>query len=493
MNSYIMSVDCGTTSERCIIFDKECNIVSSSQKEFRQIYPFPGWVEQDPEDIWQTALYVCRDALDKAGISSEQISAIGITNQRETTIMWDKSTGRPVYNAIVWQCRRTSDIVDKLKADGCSEMISGKTGLLPDAYFSATKLKWIFDNILGVRESAEKGEILFGTVETWIIWKLTNGSVHATDYTNASRTMLYNIYEKKWDEELLSLFGIPSSVLPSVLPSSGLYGYTDKSIFGTSLPIMGAAGDQQSALFGQCCFRPGMTKSTYGTGGFLLMNTGDKPVKSAGGLLTTISCGSGPVPGYAAEGSVFVAGACVQWLRDEMKLIGDSRETEEIANSVPDTLGCYMVPAFTGLGAPYWDQNARGIICGITRGVRREHIIRAALEAIAYEINDVIGIMKSDSLLSDITLKIDGGAAQNNFIAQFQADISNVTVVRPCCIETTALGAAFLAGLACGYWSSLDDITRYNKAERIFEPTMPESKRKSLIDGWNDAVSKARA
>ncbi len=493
MDSYIMSIDCGTTSERCIIFDRQCNIISSSQKEFRQIYPFPGWVEHDPEEMWQTALYVCLDAIEKAGIRADRIAAIGITNQRETAILWDKTTGKPVCNAIVWQCRRTSDIVDKLKADGYSDMIKSRTGLLPDAYFSATKLKWMFDNIPGALAAAEKGELLFGTVETWIIWRLTNGRVHATDYTNASRTMLYNIFEKKWDEELLKVFGIPESILPKVLPSSGDFGYTDKNLFGTELPILGAAGDQQSALFGQCCFRPGMTKSTYGTGGFLLMNTGDKPVISKEGLLTTLSCGSGPVAGYAAEGSVFVAGACVQWLRDEMGLIRDSGETEEIALSVPDTMGCYMVPAFTGLGAPYWDQGARGIICGITRGVKRAHIIRAALEAIAYEINDVIDAMKKDSLITDITLKIDGGAAQNNFLAQFQADISDVNVVRPKCTETTALGAAFLAGLACGYWSSLEEITDYNKAERVFMPSMNSSTRQSLLNGWNEAVRKARA
>ena len=488
MSRYILALDCGTTSERAIVFDKNCGIVASCQKEFRQIYPHPGWVEQDPEEMWETALEVCRNVIDRVG--AEKIEAIGITNQRETTIVWDKTTGKPVMNAIVWQCRRTADIVDRIKAGGYSDMIRSKTGLIPDAYFSATKLEWIFDNVPGTREKAEKGELIFGTVDTWIIWRLTEGKVHATDYTNASRTMLYNICEKKWDKELLGLFGIDESILPEVRLSSGEFGYAGRSFFGREIPILGDAGDQQSALFGQCCFGAGMTKSTYGTGGFLLMNTGDSPVVSSRGLLTTVSCGCGDAPGYALEGSVFVAGACIQWLRDELGMIKDSAESEAIAESVGDTAGCYMVPAFTGLGAPYWDQDARGLICGLTRGVTKAHIVRAALEAIAYEINDVIEAMKSDAMFDDIILNIDGGASQNGFLAQFQADISNIPVRRPKCVETTALGAAFLAGLASGYWSSTEEITRYNAADRIFTPSMDGEKRRSLLNGWSEAVRK---
>lgn len=487
---FIMSIDCGTTSERCMIFDHQLNIKAVSQREFRQIYPKAGWVEQDPGDIWETLLYVCRDALTKAGIRAADIASIGIANQRETTIVWDRYTGKPVMNAIVWQCRRTASEAEKLKTGGYSEKIKLKTGLIPDAYFSSTKLKWILESDEKIRKSAKNGDLIFGTVDSWVIWKLTGCKVHATDYTNASRTMLFNIQEFKWDEDLLRTFGIPKSMMPAVLPSSGYFGETDESVFGKPIPIMGAAGDQQAALFGQCCHQPGQVKNTYGTGGFLLMNTGNRPVFSSGGLLTTISCGTGGEPGYALEGSVFVAGAAIQWLRDELGIIQSAAQSEELALSVEDTSGCYFVPAFTGLGAPYWDQSARGAILGLTRGVGRGHIVRAALEAIAFQTEDILEVMRKDSGINVSRLAIDGGAAQNNFLAEFQSNISDVEIIRPACVETTALGAAFLAGTGCGFWKGLDEIKDYYKVDRTFSPSMSISERSRLLSGWHDAVKR---
>lgn len=488
MAKYIMALDAGTTSNRCILFNEKGEMCSAAQKEFTQYFPKPGWVEHDAREIWSTQIGVAVEAMSKLGVSASDLAAIGITNQRETTIVWDKATGDPVCPAIVWQCRRTSAYCDELRAKGLTETYRAKTGLEIDAYFSGTKLKWILDHIEGARERAEKGELLFGTVETWLIWKLTKGAVHVTDYSNASRTMLFNIHTLTWDEEILQELSIPACMLPEVKPSGCLYGMTDPAFFGGPVPIAGAAGDQQAALFGQTCFKPGEAKNTYGTGCFLLMNTGEKPVASQNGLVTTIAWGLNGKVTYALEGSVFVAGAAIQWLRDEMKLIDSAPSSEEAALSVPDTAGCYVVPAFTGLGAPYWDQYARGTIVGLTRGVNRDHIIRATLESLAYQVNDVIGAMEADSGIGLQALKADGGASANNFIMQFQADITGAPVKRPACVETTALGAAYLAGLTTGYWKNQEDIKKNWQTDRIFEPKMPEEERLAKVKGWKKAV-----
>ena len=485
---YIMSLDQGTTSSRCILFDKSGKICSSAQKEFRQIFPKPGWVEHDAEEIWETTLEVSRAAMEKIGAKASDIAGIGITNQRETTVVWDKTTGKPVSNAIVWQCRRTSGIIDDLVAKGYSETIRGKTGLVPDAYFSGSKIKWILDTVPGARERAEKGELLFGTIETWLIWNLTGGKVHVTDQTNASRTMIYNIHTLKWDKELLEMLDIPESVLPEVKPSSYVYGKTEESLYGGEIPIAGAAGDQQCALFGQCCFTPGEMKNTYGTGCFLLMNTGTTPVNSANGLVTTIAVGFEDHVEYALEGSIFVAGAAVQWLRDGLNVIEKASDSQALALSVPDTCGGYVVPAFTGLGAPYWSQHARGAVMGLTRGFSRAHLVRATLESLAYQTYDICKAMEQDSNIRITELKVDGGACANDFLMQFQSDILDCDVVRPCCIETTALGAAYLAGLAVGYWDSTEDIRANWAVDEVFRNTMDEEKRKAAVSGWHKAV-----
>ena len=488
MKQFVMALDAGTTSNRCILFDRQGNIRSVAQKEFTQYFPKPGWVEHDADEIWSTQLGVAVEAMSKIGAEAADIAAIGITNQRETAIVWDKKTGEPVCNAIVWQCRRTAGFCDKLIADGLEDMIQRKTGLKIDAYFSATKIKWILDHVEGARQRAERGELLFGTVETWLIWKLTKGKVHVTDYSNASRTMLFNINTLQWDEDILELLDIPASMLPEVKPSSCIYGESDASYFGGSIPIGGAAGDQQSALFGQTCFRAGEAKNTYGTGCFLLMNTGEKPVFSDNGLLTTIAWGLDGKVNYALEGSIFVAGAAIQWLRDEMRLIDSSEDSEYMANKVPDTNGCYVVPAFTGLGAPHWDPYARGTIVGITRGVSKYHIIRATLESLAYQVNDVLKAMEADSGITLSSLKVDGGASANDFLMQAQADISNAPVNRPKCVETTAMGAAYLAGLAVGYWKNKEEVLQNWAIDRIFMPGIPEEEREKKIRGWNRAV-----
>ena len=488
MKQFVMALDAGTTSNRCILFDRRGNIRSVAQKEFTQYFPKPGWVEHDADEIWSTQLGVAVEAMTKIGAEAADIAAIGITNQRETVIVWDKKTGEPICHAIVWQCRRTAGFCDKLMADGLEDMIRQKTGLKIDAYFSATKIKWILDHVEGARERAKKGELLFGTVETWLIWKLTKGKVHVTDYSNASRTMLFNINTLQWDEDILKLLDIPASMLPEVKPSSCIYGESDASYFGGSIPIGGAAGDQQSALFGQTCFRAGEAKNTYGTGCFLLMNTGEKPVFSDNGLLTTIAWGLDGKINYALEGSIFVAGAAIQWLRDEMRLIDSSEDSEYMANKVPDTNGCYVVPAFTGLGAPHWDPYARGTIVGITRGVSKYHIIRATLESLAYQVNDVLKAMEADSGITLSSLKVDGGASANDFLMQAQADISNAPVNRPRCVETTAMGAAYLAGLAVGYWKNKEEVLQNWAIDRIFMPGIPEEEREKKIRGWNRAV-----
>ena len=491
-NKYILALDAGTTSNRCILFDKSGQIVCQAQKEFNQIFPEPGWVEHDADEIWSTQLGVAVEAMSKVNATADDIAAIGITNQRETTIIWDKYTGKPVYNAIVWQCRRTAGFCDELKAkDGMIDKIREKTGLIIDAYFSATKIKWILDNVEGAREKAEKGELLFGTVETWLIWKLTGGKVHVTDYSNASRTMMYNIKELKWDEEILEILNIPKIMLPEVKSSSEIYGYTKETLLGGNIPIAGCAGDQQAALFGQNCFLPGDAKNTYGTGCFLLMNTGDKPIYSENGLVTTIAWGLDGKVTYALEGSIFVAGASIQWLRDEMGFISNAAESEELALKVSDTSGCYVVPAFTGLGAPYWDQYARGTIVGITRGVNKNHIVRATLDSIAYQVSDVLSVMNKESGISLNTLNVDGGASANNYLMQTQADIINVPVSRPSCVETTALGAAYLAGLAVGYWSDTTEIKENAKLDRVFNPAIEETERQQRINGWKKAVKYA--
>ena len=485
---YIMSLDQGTTSSRCILFDKQGNICSVAQKEFTQIFPKPGWVEHDPIEIWETTIEVSKQALEKLNITAEDIAGIGITNQRETTVVWDKNTGRPLYNAIVWQCRRTSDIIDDLVKNGYADTIRNKTGLVPDAYFSGSKIKWILDNVEGARERAENGELLFGTIDTWLIWNLTGGKVHVTDQTNASRTMIYNIHDLCWDNELLEMLNIPSSMLPDVKPSSCVYGYTDEMIYGGKIPVAGAAGDQQCALFGQCCFNPGDMKNTYGTGCFLLMNTGRVPVKSDNGLVTTIAVGYEDHVEYALEGSIFVAGAAIQWLRDELKVIEKASESQKYCESVEDTEGGYVVPAFTGLGAPYWSQRARGAVCGLTRGFNRAHLIRATCESLAYQTYDIAKAMEKDAGVKIKELKVDGGACANDFIMQFQSDILNCKVYRPQCIETTALGSAYLAGLAVGYWKNLDDIKENWAIDKIFDSNMSDELRENKLKGWHKAV-----
>ena len=491
MAKYIMALDAGTTSNRCILFNKKGEICSVAQREFTQYFPQPGWVEHDADEIWASMLGVAVEAMSKIGASAEDIAAIGITNQRETAIVWDRNTGEPVYRAIVWQCRRTSAYCDALKEKGLTDKFREKTGLVIDAYFSGTKVKWILEHVQGARERAEKGELLFGTVETWLIWKLTKGAVHVTDYSNASRTMLFNINTLKWDEEILSELGIPKSMLPEAKPSSCIYGHSDPAFFGGAIPIAGAAGDQQAALFGQTCFQPGEAKNTYGTGCFLLMNTGEKPVFSDNGLVTTIAWGLEGKVTYALEGSIFVAGAAIQWLRDEMRFIDSSAESEMMATQVQDTNGCYVVPAFTGLGAPHWDQYARGTIVGLTRGVNKYHIIRATLESIAYQVNDILSAMKADSGIELSSLKVDGGASVNNFLMQTQADIIDAPVNRPQCVETTAMGAAYLAGLAVGYWASKEDVLENWAIDQTFEPVIEEEKRRMMIKGWNKAVKYA--
>lgn len=488
MGKYVMALDAGTTSNRCILFNEQGEIVSVAQKEFTQYFPKPGWVEHDAGEIWSTQLGVAVEAMSKIDATAADIAAIGITNQRETAIVWDKNTGDPVFNAIVWQCRRTSAYCDELKAKGLTDTFRKKTGLVIDAYFSATKLKWILDNVPNARKRAEKGELLFGTVETWLIWKLTKGKVHVTDYSNASRTMMFNINTLAWDDEILKELDIPKCMLPKPMPSSMVYGETDPSFLGGAIPISGAAGDQQAALFGQTCFNPGEAKCTYGTGGFLLMNTGEKPVFSRNGLVTTIAWGLDGKVNYALEGSIFVAGAAIQWLRDEMRLIDSAQDSEYMAKKVPDSNGCYVVPAFTGLGAPYWDQYARGTIVGLTRGVNKYHIIRATLESIAYLVNDVIGAMKVDAKVDLSSLRVDGGASANDFLMQTQADIINAPVDRPSCVETTAMGAAYLAGLAVGYWSNVEDVIHNRKISKTFWPAIEASDRDKRIKGWNKAV-----
>ena len=491
MPKYIMAFDAGTTSNRCILFDQRGEICSSAQKEFTQFFPKPGWVEHDANEIWATQLGVAVEAMGKIGATAADIAAIGITNQRETTVVWDKRTGEPVCNAIVWQCRRTSAYCDELKRQGHTEMIRRKTGLVVDAYFSGTKVHWILENIPGARQRAEQGELLFGTVETWLIWRLTGGKVHVTDYSNASRTMLFNINTLTWDEEILKLLDIPAAMLPTPMPTSCVYGETAPGFFGSPIPIAGAAGDQQAALFGQTCFAPGEAKNTYGTGCFLLMNTGEEPVFSKNGLVTTVAWGLDGKVNYALEGSIFVAGAAIQWLRDEMRLIESAADSEYHAGKVKDTLGCYVVPAFTGLGAPYWDQYARGAIVGLTRGVNKNHIIRATLESIAYQVSDVLEAMRADSGIELTSLKVDGGASANNVLMQIQADILQATVHRPVCVETTALGAAYLAGLAVGYWSSQEDVRLNWAVDRSFFPTITSAQRDEKLFGWKRAVGRA--
>ncbi|MBQ6856057.1 MAG: glycerol kinase GlpK [Lachnospiraceae bacterium] len=491
MSKYVMALDAGTTSSRCILFNKEGTMVSVAQKEFTQHFPQPGWVEHDANEIWSTQLGVAVEAMLKAGASAKDIAAIGITNQRETTIVWDKNTGEPICNAIVWQCRRTSEYCDSLKEKGLVDTFQQKTGLVIDAYFSGTKLKWILDHIPGARERAEKGELLFGTVETWLIWKLTKGNVHVTDYSNASRTMLFNINTLEWDEEILKELNIPKCMLPEVKPSSCVYGETDPQFFGTPILIGGAAGDQQAALFGQTCFEPGEAKNTYGTGCFMLMNTGERPVFSENGLVTTIAWGLDGKVEYALEGSIFVAGAAIQWLRDELQIIERAYETEELAQRVPDTNGCYVVPAFTGLGAPHWDQYARGAILGLTRGVNRYHIIRATLDSLCYQTNDVLKAMEADSGIKLAALKVDGGACANNYLMQTQSDLINAPVKRPCCVETTAMGAAYLAGLAVGYWKDKDEVRKNWAIDKIFEPQISDDKRAEMVEGWDKAVKRS--
>ena len=488
MAKYVMALDAGTTSNRCILFNEKGEMCSVAQKEFTQYFPKPGWVEHDADEIWSSQLGVAVEAMTKIGAEASDIAAIGITNQRETAIVWDKNTGEPVYHAIVWQCRRTAEYCDRLKEKGLAEKFRQKTGLMIDAYFSGTKIKWILDHVEGAREKAEKGELLFGTVETWLIWKLTKGRVHVTDYSNASRTLLFNINTLEWDQEILEELEIPACMLPKPMPSSCVYGEADAAFLGGRIPIAGAAGDQQSALFGQTCFRPGEAKNTYGTGCFLLMNTGEKPVFSENGLVTTIAWGMDGKVNYALEGSIFVAGAAIQWLRDEMRLIDSAADSEYMAQKVKDTNGCYVVPAFTGLGAPHWDPYARGTIVGVTRGVNKCHIIRATLESLAYQVNDVLKAMEADSGITLSALKVDGGASANNFLMQTQSDIIDAPVNRPQCVETTAMGAAYLAGLAVGYWSSKEDVIKNWAIDRTFLPDISEEEQEGRIKGWYKAV-----
>lgn len=488
MAKYVVALDAGTTSNRCILFNEKGEMCSVAQREFTQYFPQPGWVEHDADEIWASMLGVAVEAMNKIGAVAADIAAIGITNQRETSIVWDKNTGEPVYHAIVWQCRRTAEYCDSLKAKGLTDTFREKTGLVIDAYFSGTKVRWILENVPGVRERAEKGELLFGTVETWLIWKLTKGAVHVTDYSNASRTMMFNINTLEWDEEILAELNVPKSMLPEVKASSCIYGEADPSFLGGPIPIAGAAGDQQAALFGQTCYEPGEAKNTYGTGCFLLMNTGETPVFSENGLVTTIAWGLDGKVNYALEGSIFVAGAAIQWLRDEMHLIDSSPDSEYMAKKVADTNGCYVVPAFTGLGAPQWDPYARGTIVGLTRGVNKYHVIRATLESIAYQVNDVLAAMEADFGIRLAALKVDGGASANNFLMQTQADIINAPVNRPRCVETTAMGAAYLAGLAVGYWDSKEDVVKNWAIDKTFEPSIQEEERAKRIKGWNKAV-----
>ncbi|MBR2420814.1 MAG: glycerol kinase GlpK [Oscillospiraceae bacterium] len=490
MPKYIMALDSGTTSNRCILFNAAGEVCSVAQKEFTQIFPHPGWVEHDADEIFNTQLEVAKQALANVGATAADISAIGITNQRETTIVWNKFTGKPIYNAIVWQCRRTAEYCDKLVAKGLTETIRHKTGLVIDPYFSGTKIRWILENIPGAREQADNGELLFGTVETWLIWKLTGGRVHVSDYSNASRTMLFNINTLQWDEEILRLMNIPVSMLPQPKPSSCVYGSTDAQFFGAPIPIAGAAGDQQSALFGQTCFNAGESKVTYGTGSFLLMNTGEKPIFSENGLVTTIAWGLDGKVNYALEGSIFIAGAAIQWLRDELRFIESAGDSEYMALKVKNTNGCYVVPAFTGLGAPYWDAYARGAIVGLTRGVNKYHIVRATLDSITYQTNDVLKAMEADSGIQLSALKVDGGASANNYLVQTQADICGAPVLRPRCVETTAMGAAYLAGLAVGYWPSLDDVRKNWAVDRQFTPAISQEERTERVQGWKKAVAR---
>ena len=491
-NKFILALDAGTSSSRAIVFDHDGRIVSVAQREFRQIYPKPGWVEHDPVEIWDTQLAVAKEAMSKAGAAASSIAAVGITNQRETTVVWDRDTGRPVYNAIVWQCRRTSDFCDELKNRGLANAIRETTGLVPDAYFSGTKLRWVLENVPGARAAAEAGRLLFGTIDTWLLWNLTGGQVHATDYSNASRTMMYDIGSLKWSDDILRELGVPRTVLPEVLPSSGVFGETAPGVFDAPIPVAGVAGDQQSALFGQTCFSPGDAKNTYGTGCFMLMNTGERRVPSANGLLTTIAWGMGGKVSYALEGSVFTAGAAIQWLRDELGLLQKASDSEAMARAVPDTNGCFVVPAFTGLGAPYWDQYARGAVLGLTRGVNRNHIVRATLESLAYQTADVLEAMQKDAGIGLNALRVDGGASANDFLMQFQSDVIGVPVERPACIETTALGAAYLAGLAVGYWSGLDEFKSNADGLSTFAPKLSPYARAAAMHNWHQAVSRVR-
>jgi glycerol kinase len=493
MPKYILSLDQGTTSSRAIIFDKKGSIVATGQKEFTQIFPQPGWVEHDANEIWSTQLGVATEAILKAGLTIADIAAIGITNQRETTVVWDRKTSQPIYNAIVWQDRRTADYCDSLKKDGHAPTIQSKTGLVTDAYFSGTKVKWILDNVAGARARAEKGELCFGTIDSWLLWKLTNGKVHATDVSNASRTLIYNIHTLQWDKDLLKLFNIPESMLPEVRSSSEVYGHTENILTATAVPVSGIAGDQQSALFGQMCTQPGMVKNTYGTGCFMLMNTGTKPVASKNNLLTTIAWKVNGEVQYALEGSVFIGGAVVQWLRDGLKIIQTSGDVEALALKVEDNGGVYVVPAFTGLGAPYWNQHAKGTIVGITRGSTDAHIARAAIESIAFQSMDLMQAMEADAGLPIKEVRVDGGATVNNHLMQFQSDIINTNVVRPQVTETTALGAAYLAGLAVGFWSSIDELQQYWQKDKVFSPGMTDDKRKDLQKNWKKAVKAAQA
>ena len=488
MQKYIMALDQGTTSSRAILFGKNGEMAAVSQKEFTQYFPENGWVEQDPKEIWASQMSVMMEARETLGIPVEEIAAIGITNQRETTVVWNKETGEPIYPAIVWQCRRTADRIDALKAEGYDTVIREKTGLIADPYFSATKIEWILDHVDGAREMAEQGKLYFGTVDTWLIYKLTGGRVHATDYTNASRTMLFNIHTLEWDKELLEKFRIPESMLPEVHNSSEIYGYTDERLFGGSIPVAGVAGDQQAALFGQTCFNPGEAKNTYGTGTFMLMNIGKEVKLSENGLVTTIAWGLDGEVNYALEGSVFVAGAAIQWLRDEVKIVDAAPDSEFFCNKVPDTNGCYVVPAFTGLGAPHWDQYARGCIVGLTRGCNKAHIIRATVESLAYQTYDILEAMQADAGVKLAALKVDGGACKNDFLMQFQADIIDAPVHRPQCVETTAMGAAYLAGLAVGYWNSKEDVIANWAIDKVFDPQMDDDNRQKLLKGWKKAV-----
>ena len=488
MPRYIMSLDSGTTSNRCILFDHTGSICSVAQKEFTQIFPQPGWVEHDADEIFSTQLEVAKQALANVGATAADIAAIGITNQRETTVVWNKFTGKPIHNAIVWQCRRTAAYCDALREEGLVDTVREKTGLVIDPYFSGTKIRWILENVPGAREQAENGELLFGTVETWLIWKLTKGRIHVTDYSNASRTMLFNINTLRWDDEILTKLEIPASMLPQPKPSSCIYGSTAAEFFGAPIPIAGAAGDQQAALFGQTCFEPGASKCTYGTGAFLLMNTGSKPILSRNGLVTTIAWGIGEEVTYALEGSIFIAGAAIQWLRDELRFIESAADSEYMAQKVRDTNGCYVVPAFTGLGAPYWDAYARGAIIGLTRGVNKYHIVRATLDSMTYQTNDVLSAMEADSGIKLAALKVDGGASANNYLVQTQSDVSGAPVLRPQCVETTAMGAAYLAGLAVGYWNDLEEIRRNWAVDRNFSPKISPEEREKRLRGWKKAV-----